>query len=359
MKLKPLVAAVGVALALPGSAMAGSLFNFSAGAGPFIDIGQYDWGPTSILGQGSSAAIAAWIATAGACPANSCDFYVDTMAALSVTKDQAGIANTPAGLGQGNGTFEVTMAARFLDRVTSVVGSTVNFATVAGANPGTFVEIYLDYSPDANQVTGAGFNDGILVGRGSTITSAPANFSLFGSPNVALDQFGANNYVGQNTSTGFGGSGSVDVGGWVLDPVHLTPDPNLPGFALNINYNNIGENTPFQQVDPAMCFQQAQGAAAVGAVQALATAQCGTSTQINGLISPGVQGLDGNGGYVPNIGNPNGVLGGGPDFLAQTDFNSSASSSRVPEPATLALLGIGLGFAGMFSRRRRSAGSQV
>jgi hypothetical protein len=54
--------------------------------------------------------------------------------------------------------------------------------------------------------------------------------------------------------------------------------------------------------------------------------------------------------------------GGGPDFVAQTGYNSTLRPGvtpppfPTPEPASLALLGLGAGLLGIFNSRRRSWG---
>ena len=75
----------------------------------------------------------------------------------------------------------------------------------------------------------------------------------------------------------------------------------------------------------------------------------GDNTHVNGKYSANAcsGGL-----YLPNVGDINGLGRGSPDFVAQTDYNSNFSA-KVPEPATVGLLGLAL--LGLGATRRRKA----
>src|SRR5258706_1303502 len=110
--------AVGAILALAGvTAQAGTFDPDGTGPAPAINLGTLDWGPTSFLALGGTAAIGAFVGSGGLCPAGSCSFSVLTQARLIGTLDPSGNVNTPAGIAAG--TYEITMVARFSETVQS------------------------------------------------------------------------------------------------------------------------------------------------------------------------------------------------------------------------------------------------
>src|SRR5258706_5901482 len=91
--------AVGAILALAGvTAQAGTFDPDGTGPAPAINLGTLDWGPTSFLALGGTAAIGAFLGSGGTCPAGSCNFSVLTQARLIGTLDPNGNINTPAGV---------------------------------------------------------------------------------------------------------------------------------------------------------------------------------------------------------------------------------------------------------------------
>jgi hypothetical protein len=347
-----IVAAVGVALGvgLVAPADAGVMFD-PDGPGSLapIDLGTFDWAPTGFLAVNGNTAVANFLA--GACATNPtpCQLTVLTQARLVGTFDQNANNNTPAGLDQ---TFEITLIAGFREEVVSVTPammpggqSVVVFQSRTG--PEDFLRILFDPTPNANQLTGGGFNDiagGAEILSASTFGLSTGIFSTtVGVQAEPIDQFGlVDDYPGQLTLRGTGQQGAIDVSG-------ITANPNFfltPLATMGIVFQNISIGLPFTSTQPMGCFTQ--NAADVPSCTALHVlgpfaaqpVQGGTSYSplqtsiVNGLFGPGA----------------------GADFTAQTDFNSPVIPGQVPPPvpapATLILIGLGLGAAGLSGIRR-------
>ncbi len=231
-----------------------------------------------------------------------------------------------------NATYEWTYVFGVQEIVTSVTATSATFAATGSTAGGgaNFFNVFYDTSRNANPLNGTGFNDGTLILSGSFLpfnTGTGTGISTFtvSSPNAgALDQFGTNDYAGINT---VGGAGSFNL----LAAVTSANTAFFPSGPALISVTNNGfTNLAFTETNPSSCYW--------------------TGSSLSSAIGPNDTGTQPAGCNLNTVGAVNGV--NGPNFAFETR-STSAFVSKVPEPASLALLGLGLAAMGWTARRKR------
>lgn len=289
----------------------------AAGADSVLSVGTLDWTVSSALSVADAGqSITGRNAHVGQ------QFMTYTHGKLASFNDGNGDPLTGTHL---NSSYEWTFVAGFKQAFTTVAApagaGTTAFDIVAGAP--SFFEIWFDATPDGNNLTGKGFSDGVRVLSGHFVsgsgafTATQATNQPAGVPEIgALDQFGSNNYAGLLSITGNGSA----TGSIAVDSFDSTFFVNAPG-SLSLDFTSQ-QKLAFQQTNPSACFWT--GAGYLGGAGNAAQGCANTIGTLNGVDGPNVQ--------------------------FQVDASNSFSGV-VPEPGSVALLGLGLAAVGLIRRK--------
>lgn len=308
MKLRKSLLALGIAGLFSGTAQAAPItFTFDptgtpGAAGDIANVGIIDFAPGNVLAINGGVP---QMLGGGAHPLVT-DLYQANLAAMQAP-------NTTNLYANGSDSNYFTIVAGF-DESATLVGPCPGWGCTALFNGVNLAHSFIEFNVNTalgDNLAGTGFATGTSILTGH-LTSVVTNFSISSNQTAQLDQSPNGNQWG-NTQTLQGvGGGEIT---FVVDYADSNYFPDLtPSTLITIGFFNTSLIDPYNQADPSQFFSS-------------------DPTQ--------------NGDIAANIGAVNGLSG--PNFIFQADTNGSLA---IPEPATVALLGLGLLGLGLGQRRR-------
>jgi hypothetical protein len=233
------VLAAAAVLSLAATAANAAVINFDPdGPGPAAaaPIGSLDFLPGNALLVASPAASAGTL------------YYQARLGAVLNAAGQVvptpGL-NAPATAPGANEITAVLAVPVLLAPSTSSPFPTVTFANFGGA-VGGYLSIYFDTTPDANDLAGTGFRDGVKIFDGQTV-GALGSATGFPGSTVPLDGFGPDNYPGTTATVLAGG---YKVGGDGSANPAFFPGSDALSALLDSTFAS-----PFVHVDPSAQFE--------------------------------------------------------------------------------------------------------
>lgn len=247
--------------------------------------------------------------------------------------NNGGSSTIYAPVGQWTVQASFTEAARALTLGASAITLTPILGTVS---------IYYNALQTANDITGTGYSDGIKILQGTIVRGSGTflNYTALleeglppGAPNpfapVDLDKFGSNDRPGILSVQGNGQSSlSIDIGASAGDFI----DTNF--FKSNITTMTIAKDGDGDASDTGQLVDPFTQANPSQSIMGYAPQYGGTAGNINGAIA----------------------ANDGTNFTRNSDFHfqttNVTSFTSVPEPGSLALVGLGFALTGALRRRK-------
>lgn len=354
---KNLIAVALAGAVLPVVGLAAPVTFNAGGIETVTNITAFDWGPSNVIAVNGNSAFVDYVTS----PSTGNDIFGNPIRDCSgqATKCQFQIYAQGSLLAfqgdptnQLNSAYEITFEMAFGETVTDgKITPTSNTADFSfgwtDGTPDNYFRMFFDPLVDADDLAGTGFTNGTMIMDGTIKPSGVFTSSFKASTeDGSIVPIGGNISVNGGTGTPAAWNGTTTVSGSgssskfdLLSLLDINVDSYDSTFFLTelsqFLMTNVSQQLPFTTVDPSLTF---------------------LSGTIDTQTAIGTQ----NGGTTIDF-DTGAITADAPSIIFQTDPNSPVDGTTIPEPGSLALLGIGLlGMAAggrrinPFSRRRNA-----